>query len=195
MIFIEVSEYLKKEEQPKKDELEKVQFELQDEDSASKYESTEEDEVAEEEEPQNPVLRRSARERRQPERYSPYDFHSAFTLSVTDDDPRTVIEALDSKEGKFWKKAMDEEMAALEKNKTWNLVKLPARRKPVGNKWVFKKKFSAKSKVEKYKARLVAKGYSQVEGIDFGDIFSLVVKITSIRFILVVATAFDLEIE
>ena len=90
---------------------------------------------------------------------------------------------------------MDEEMEALEKNKTWNLVKLPTGRKPVGNKWVFKKKFSAEGKVEKYKAHLVAKGYSQVEGIDFGEIFSPVVKITSIIFILAIATTFDLEIE
>ena len=51
VIFREVLEYLKKEEQPKKDEPEKVQFELQDEDSASEYESAEEDEVVEEEEP------------------------------------------------------------------------------------------------------------------------------------------------
>eukprot|EP01018_Ginkgo_biloba_P037661 Gb_24335 [translate_table: standard] len=50
-------------------------------------------------------------------------------------------------------------------------------------------------KVEKYKTCLVAKGYSQVEGIDFNEIFSPIVKITSIRFILAVATAFDLKIE
>ena len=63
VIFREVSESLKKEEQPKKDEAEKVQFELQDEDSASEYESTEEDEVVEEEEPQTPVLKISSREK------------------------------------------------------------------------------------------------------------------------------------
>jgi hypothetical protein len=44
---------------------------------------------------------------------------------------------------------------------------------PLARKWVFKKKLNAEGKVEKYKARLVAKGYSQVEGIDFGEIFSL----------------------
>jgi hypothetical protein len=49
--------------------------------------------------------------------------------------------------------------------------------------------------VEKYKARLVAKGYSQVEGIDFGEIFSLVAKLTSIRFLLSIVVAFDLEVE
>ena len=49
--------------------------------------------------------------------------------------------------------------------------------------------------MDKYKSRLVAKGYSQVEGIDFGEIFSPVAKLTSIRFLLSIATAFDLEVE
>eukprot|EP00253_Pinus_taeda_P019753 PITA_19753 len=49
--------------------------------------------------------------------------------------------------------------------------------------------------VEKYKARLVAKGYSQVWGIDFGDIFSPVAKVTSIRLLLSVAATFDFEVE
>jgi hypothetical protein len=60
---------------------------------------------------------------------------------------------------------------------------------------LFKKKFNAQGKVEKYKARLVAKGYSQVEGNDFGDIFSPVAKLTSIRFLLSIVVAFDLEVE
>jgi hypothetical protein len=49
--------------------------------------------------------------------------------------------------------------------------------------------------VEKYKARLIAKGYSQVEGIDFGEIFSPVAKLTSVRFLLSIAAAFDFEVE
>jgi hypothetical protein len=49
--------------------------------------------------------------------------------------------------------------------------------------------------VEKYKAQLVAKGYSQVEGIDFGEIFSPVAKLSSIIFILYIVVAFDLEVE
>eukprot|EP00253_Pinus_taeda_P019611 PITA_19611 len=65
------------------------------------------------------------------------------------------------------------------KNEAWDLVELPAGRKPIGSKWVFKKKTNAEGKVEKYKARLVAKGYSQVPGIDFGDIFSPVAKVMS----------------
>jgi hypothetical protein len=92
-------------------------------------------------------------------------------LSITDDDPRTVREAVDSKDGNLWKRAMEEEMESLDKNEAWDLVELPTGRNPIGSKWVFKKKLNAEGKVEKYKARLVAKGYSQVEGIDFGEIF------------------------
>jgi hypothetical protein len=60
---------------------------------------------------------------------------------------------------------------------------------------LFKKKFNVEGKVEKYKARLVEKGYSQVEGIDFGEIFSHVAKLTYIRFISSIGVSFDLEVE
>eukprot|EP00253_Pinus_taeda_P016245 PITA_16245 len=72
---------------------------------------------------------------------------------------------------------MFEEMASLHKNEAWDLVEFPARRKPIGSKWVFKKKTNIEGKVEKHKAWLAAKGYSQVPGIDFGDIFSPVAKV------------------
>jgi hypothetical protein len=135
------------------------------------------------------------RERRQPERYSPPDFRSNFALSITDDDPKTVREAVNSEDSKLWKKAMVEEMDALDKNEAWDIVELPAGRKSIGSKWLFKKKFNAEGKVEKYKAQLVAKGYSQVQGIDFSEIFSPVAKLSSIRFLLFIDVAFDLEVE
>jgi hypothetical protein len=102
---------------------------------------------------------------------------------------------VDSEDGNLWKRAMDEEMASLDNNEAWDLVELSTRRKPIGNKWVFKKKLNTKGKVEKYKDRLVAKGYSQVEGIDFGEMFSLFAKLTYIRFFLYVAATFDFEVE
>jgi hypothetical protein len=102
---------------------------------------------------------------------------------------------VDSEDGKLWEKAMVEEMTALDRNEAWDLVKLSDGRSHIGSKWVFKKKLNAEGKVEKYKARLEEKGYSQVEGIDFGGIFSLVANLTSIRFMLSITTAFDFEVE
>jgi hypothetical protein len=64
---------------------------------------------------------------------------------------------VNSEDSKLWKKAMVEEMDALDKNEAWDIVELPAGRKSVGSKWLFKKKLNAQGKVEKYKARLVEK--------------------------------------
>jgi hypothetical protein len=90
---------------------------------------------------------------------------------------------------------MDEEMAALDNNEAWDLVDFSTERNPIGRKWVFKRKLNAEGKVEKCKARLVVKGYSQVDGIDFGDIFSPVAKLTSIIFLLSIVVAFDFDVE
>ena len=70
----------------------------------TKSESSEEEEAKEEEEeeePHIPVLRRSVRYRRQLERYSPLDFHSNFVLSITNDYPKTVREAVNSEDSKL----------------------------------------------------------------------------------------------
>ncbi|KAG8496781.1 hypothetical protein CXB51_008001 [Gossypium anomalum] len=79
---------------------------------------------------------------------------------------------------------------------TWDLVKLPKGKKTVRCKWVFKKKEGTPGVEEpKYKARLVAKGYSQVPGVDFTDVFSPVVKHSSIRALLGIVAMHDLELE
>lgn len=104
-------------------------------------------------------------------------------------------EVIDSEDGKLWKEVMVDEMAYLNENEAWDLVELPTGRKPISSKWVFKKKMNAEGKVEKYKARLVEKGYSQVPGIDFGDIFSLVAKVASTRLLLSIVFSFDFEVE
>ena len=83
----------------------------------------------------------------------------------------------------------------MHKNETWDLVRLASVRNLVGRKWVFKNNMNVAGQVEKFKDRLVAKGYSQVEGVDFGDIFSPVEKITSVRVLMFLDATFDLEIE
>jgi hypothetical protein len=140
-----------------------------------------------------PTLRRSTRERNPPKRY--IDFVSSIALITNDGEPSCYQEAINDIDNAKWKMEMKEEMDSLEKNKTWDLVELPKDRKVVGCKWVYKLKKGIDGKVERYKARLVAKGYSQMEGIDFHEIFSPVVKLVSIRIVLALVALLDLELE
>jgi len=46
-----------------------------------------------------------------------------------------------------WEDAMDEEMAALDVNETWELVPLPKEKKAIGCKWVYKVKHNSDGSV------------------------------------------------
>ena len=79
-----------------------------------------------------------------------------------------------------WKRAMREEMLAIDKNNTWELVIPPPNCRPIGLKWIFKLKKNPQGEVIKHKARLVVKGYSQRKGIDYYEIYSPVVRFETI---------------
>ena len=87
---------------------------------------------------------------------------------------------------------MYEEMNSLDKNKTYDLVELSKGKKVLRNKWVFKLKKDG-DKLVKYKTRLVVKGFSHKQGIDFDEIFSPVVKMSSIRVFLGLVASLDLK--
>ena len=70
-------------------------------------------------------------------------------------------EAYSSLDADYWKEAVRSEMDSIMSNGTWEVVDRPLGCKPVGCKWVFKKKLRPDGTIEKYKARLVAKGYTQ----------------------------------
>ncbi|KAG8472574.1 hypothetical protein CXB51_034372 [Gossypium anomalum] len=135
-----------------------------------------------------------------PQKYAEADL-VAYALNVAEDidanqEPSNYSEAISCEDSEKWMFAMQEEMESLHKNKTWDLVKLPKGKKTVRCKWVFKKKEGTPRVEEpKYKARLFAKGYSQVPGVDFTDVFSPVVKHSSIRVLLGIVAMHDLELE
>ena len=89
---------------------------------------------------------------------------------------------------------MREEMNSLWKNDAYELTELPKGRKALKNKWLFKLK-NDDEKLLKYKAHLVVKGFGQKQGIDFDEIFSLVMKMCSIRVIIGLAVSMNLELE
>ena len=83
--------------------------------------------------------------------------------------------------------AMTKEMSSLKANNVYDLTELPKDRKPVGSKWVFKRKIKADGSVERYKARLVAQGFSQKAGQDDDETFCPVIQFESIHSIIAMA--------
>ena len=76
----------------------------------------------------------------------------------------------------------------IKKNQTWNLVKMPADRKVIGVKWVFRTKLNANGSINKHKAKLVVKRYAQIFGVDFSNTFSFVARLDTIKLLMSIAT-------
>nr|CAE02261.2 OSJNBb0058J09.8 [Oryza sativa Japonica Group] len=119
-------------------------------------------------------------------------FGDDFTVYLVDDTPKSISEAYASPDADYWKEAVRSEMDSIVANGTWEVTERPYGCKPVGCKWVFKKKLRPDGTIEKYKARLVAKGYTQKEGEDFFDTYSPVARLTTIRVLLSLAASHGL---
>ncbi|KAA0067047.1 gag/pol protein [Cucumis melo var. makuwa] len=89
---------------------------------------------------------------------------------------------------------MNLEMEFMYFNSVWQLVDLPEEVKPIGCKWIYKRKRDSAGKLQTFKARLVAKGYTQRKGVDYEETFSPVAMLKSIRILLFIATFYDYEI-
>ncbi|KAL0439611.1 UNVERIFIED_CONTAM: transposon Ty1-A Gag-Pol polyprotein [Sesamum latifolium] len=118
-----------------------------------------------------PILRRSTRESRIPERYG-----FVGLTSQLDNDPKTYGEAMSDIDSDKWLEAMKSEMDSMGSNH----VDPPKGARPVGCKWVYKRKLGADREVTAFKAKLVAKGYTQRPRVDFEETYSPVVMAKSI---------------
>jgi hypothetical protein len=111
------------------------------------------------------------------------DCHCYFALATLYE-PHTYREASTNP---LWQQAMANELDALHKTHTWDMTTLAPGKSAVGCKWVYKIKTRVDGSVERYKAHLVARGFTQEYGIDYEETFAPVVRLTSVRSLLVVA--------
>jgi hypothetical protein len=112
-----------------------------------------------------------------------YALSTTYSSSVPRE-PRSVQAAL-AHPG--WRAAMNEELTALHQNQTWILVPRTSDMHVIGSKWVLKTKLKPDGSLDRLKARVVAKGFHQIDGIDFTETFSPVVKPSTIRMVITVA--------
>jgi hypothetical protein len=141
--------------------------------------------------PPDVPLRRSTGDRHPSTRYSVDE----YVLLTDGGEPECYAEAMEDEHKLEWVDAMQDEMKSLHDNHTFDLVKLPKGKRALTNRWIYKVKQEEHTSQPRYKARLVVKGFRQRKGIDFDEIFSPVVKMSSIRVVLSLAASLDLEIE
>ena len=140
------------------------------------------------------VPRRNGRVVRLPSCYG-HEGEVQFLVLVTNqDDPLTYRDAMDDSDKEKWQDAMNKEMESMYSNFVWELIDPPEDVRPIGCKWIFKRKRDIDVKVETFKARLVVKGYTQKEGVDYEETFSPVAMLKSIRILFSIATFLDYEI-
>ena len=128
----------------------------------------------------------------------PEAVESTMAAAVSDTEalePKTIGKAKKHLDWPKWKAAIQAELDALTKMKTWQVVERPKGRNFVQCKWVFKIKKDAEGKIERYKAHLVAKGFTQVENVDYYETWAPVTKLASIRTILALAARHDWDID
>ena len=125
------------------------------------------------------------------------DYNAQYCFSAEDDgeSASTYNQVLQSEYKDDWLRAMDSEIKSLAQHKTWTLKDLPAGKKAIGCKWVFRIKRDPSGEIVKFKARLVAKGFTQRPGVDYFETFAPVARKESINVALALAAEQDLIIE
>lgn len=109
--------------------------------------------------------------------------------------PPNYRAALKAPDALKWDAAMRDELAALKKNDTWDVVDRPTNQRVLRARWVYDLKRGSSGEILRYKARFVGCGYGQEHGVDYTETFAAVVKPATVNILMAVAAAKDWEIE
>ncbi|KAL0361096.1 UNVERIFIED_CONTAM: Retrovirus-related Pol polyprotein from transposon RE1 [Sesamum radiatum] len=120
------------------------------------------------------------------------DFGSDFVTYNIEDDPVTFKDAMASSKVKQRKEADKSKMDPIISNGTWVLVDLPPGCTTIGFKCIFKKKLKANETIDKFKTKLVVRGFIQKEGVNYFDTYVPVVRLTTIRVLIALASVYNL---
>jgi hypothetical protein len=136
----------------------------------------------------------SIRACRATEKFTLLTMEQCDILLLDNDEPMPYTKALMGSNIEKWLGAMASELQSMHDNQVWNLVDPIDGVRPIGCKWVFKKKTDKDGNIHIYKARLVAKGFKKIHLIDYAETFSPVVMLKSVWILLAIAAHFDYEI-
>ena len=115
-------------------------------------------------------------------------------LSRLGTEPQSLSEALQGPNADEWNQAWNDELAVLNKLRTWELVPRPLNKPVIPCHAILKEKRGPDSQIIKRKVRLVAGGHKQTKGIDYNETFAAAVKVPSICVVLAYAAQQDWEI-
>jgi hypothetical protein len=141
-----------------------------------------------------PAPRRSIRAHHTTKKFTLLTTVQRDILLLDNDEPMTYMEAMMGPDSEKFLEAMESEIESMHGNQVWNLVDPIDGVRPIGCKWVFKKKTDKGGNVHIYKARLVAKGFKKIHGIDHDETFSPVTMLKSVWILLAIAAYFNYEI-
>jgi transposase InsO family protein len=125
-------------------------------------------------------------------------FSAVVPANLPLEEPHTHAQATASPQRDKWQAAMDEEIASQESNESWTVVdraSVPAGKRVLPCRWVYKLKLGKDGSVDRFKARLVAKGFVQQSGIDYTETYAPVMSYRTLRVLLSLAAREDLEIK
>ncbi|GKA10647.1 zinc finger, CCHC-type containing protein [Tanacetum coccineum] len=129
---------------------------------------------------ENPTTRRSNRAR------VAKSFGSDFQLYL--------VEGSRDEIGPQYSYSINDEMDSIMGNNTWILSDLPPGCKPLGCKWIFKRKIKINGTIDKFKDRLVIQGFRQKKRIDYFDTYAHVDRISTISLLIALAATYNLVI-